>query len=167
MKYIILFYLMTIFNSSSATSLLDRKNSLYTLFTTPSVRKQLDTQRSKGKFNNISQVITSPSTALKPVIVKMQGVVIRKNKKPVIFVNDSNTLKSSKVNNQLIINTRKLTKSTYKVPVRVNQNTFKLKPGQQWNESDNSVTDQYKISPVKNITDKPNTASVNPSTSTK
>jgi len=89
MKYIILFYLMTIFNSSSATSLLDRKNSLYTLFTTPSVRKQLDTQRSKGKFNNISQVITSPSTALKPVIVKMQGVVIRKNKKPVIFVNDS------------------------------------------------------------------------------
>jgi hypothetical protein len=157
---------MTSFNYSSAAPLLDSQKSLHTLFTTPLTRKQLDKQRSNGKYNITSQTTNSTSVTSKPVIVKMQGVVIRKNKKPVVFVNDSNTLKSSKVNSKLIVNTRKLTKSTYNVPVRVNQNTFKLKPGQQWNEADNKVVDQYKISPAKNIANKPGTTPVKSNTST-
>ena len=142
---------LILFISSSATAdILDTQSNLRSLFTTSQIRDQLDTLRNQGKFNKR----TSSKTAIlrEPLTVKMQGIVIRENKKPVVFVNDGNTIKSSKVNNEIIINTKTVGKAAYKVPVRVNQRRVKLKPGQQWSETDRQVQESYRIKPAKAMT---------------
>ncbi|VAW62874.1 hypothetical protein MNBD_GAMMA08-2457 [hydrothermal vent metagenome] len=148
MKYLSFSFLLFLISNLAFSELLDTQKNLRTLFTSSHVRSQLDLQRQQGKFDNASQ--TSSMVILhKPITVKMQGVVMRKNKKPTVFVNDGNTLKSSKVNNEIIVSTKKTNKKTYKVPVRVNRKFVKLKPGQQWNESDKVVHDNYQIKPIK------------------
>lgn len=152
MKYFTLFFLFFLMPNTAFSELLDTQKNLRTLFTSPHVRRQLDLQRQQGKFDNASQA-SSTIILHKPITVKMQGVVIRKNKKPVVFVNDGNTLKSPKINNEIIVGAKKTNKKIYKVPVRVNQKSIKLKPGQQWNESDKEVKDSYQIKPIKIKTD--------------
>jgi len=152
MKNFTLFFLFFLIPSAAFSELLDTQKNLRTLFTSPHVRRQLDLQRQQGKFDKAAQT-TSTITLRKPITVKMQGVVLRKNKKPVVFVNDGNTLKSSKINNEIIVGAKKTNQKIYKVPVRVNQKSVKLKPGQQWNESDKEVKDNYQIKPIKIKTD--------------
>jgi len=122
----------------------DAQNNLHTLFTTPHVRNQLNMQRMLGKFD-IHKQIHSGAKLHKPITVKMQGVVIRKGHETIVFVNDSNTLKSQKVNDELVVKSRAVLKENYKVPVRINNNHIRLKPGQQWSESNKSVKENYKV----------------------
>ena len=142
--------LIIIFSGSTPADTLDTESSLRTLFTSSQIRDQLNTQRNQGKFNKKTSSITA--IFREPLTVKMQGIVIRENKKPVVFVNDGNTIKSSKVNNEIIVNTNKVGAKAYKVPVRVNQRRVKLKPGQQWNETDRQVQESYRIKPAKSKT---------------
>jgi len=117
---------------------------LGTLFTTPHVRNQLNKQRSRGKFDSQTHAdLTAKSN--KPITVKVQGVVIRKAHNPVVFVNDSNTLKSQKVNGEITVKFRNVLIENYKVPIRINDNYVRLKPGQQWSESNKSVKEIYKV----------------------
>jgi len=127
---------------------LDSQTSLRTLFTTNHVRSQLDQLRQQGKFDKIK---SESSTVIlrEPAVVKMQGVVIRKNADPVVFVNDGNTLKSPQVNNKVYVNTSKVKKQEYKVPARIYGQNIKLKPGQQWSERSQLVQENYQIKPPK------------------
>jgi len=127
----------------------DAQKNLRTLFTTPHVRNQLDMQRMRGKFG-IHKQTDSVAKSHKPITVKMQGVVIRKGHETIVFVNDSNTIKSQKVNDEFVVKSRAVLKENYKVPVRINNNHIRLKPGQQWSESNKSVKDIYKVKPLDN-----------------
>ncbi|VAW57853.1 hypothetical protein MNBD_GAMMA11-2776 [hydrothermal vent metagenome] len=122
---------------------LDGSDRLRTFFTSSHLRNQLDQLRNRGKYTNTNN--NSSKTLRKPLKVKMQGVVLRKKKKPVIFINDENTLKSPVINNEIIIDSAATRRKNYKIPVRVNQKTISLKPGQQWDESKKEVEDTYKI----------------------
>jgi len=127
---------------------LDSQTSLRTLFTTNHVRSQLDQLRNQGKFDKIKN--ESSTVILRdPAIVKMQGLVIRQNAEPVVFVNDANTLKSPQVNGEVYVNTAKVKKHEYQVPARVYGQNIKLKPGQQWNESKQQVQENFQIKPPK------------------
>jgi len=151
-----LFSLLIMIPGSSISESLDSQEALRTLFTSSHTRQQLDKLREQGKFDK-NQQAPSASIFHQPISVKMQGVVIRSDKKPVVFVNDGNTLKSTRINDEIIINTKKLTNKNYKVPVRVNQQSIKLKPGQQWSESDPQVQDNFQIKPTEakiSVTDK-------------
>lgn len=148
MKHTYFIFLILIAPSFVHSSEFDSQNNLKTLFTSPDTRTHLNQLRNSGKFDRQSQ--QTPGVIFrKPLQVKMQGVVIRNNQKPVIFVNDSNTLKSTTVDNQIHIKDSKLKTNTLSVPVRVNQQSISLKPGQQWRESDNNAKDNYQIKAPK------------------
>jgi len=151
MRRIILMFIGLFFYVSYASAS-DAQNNLRTLFTSPSERDQLDKQRSQGKFNG-QQSTTAVTTTHKPITVDMQGVVIRHNHKPIVFINNHHNLKSNKVDKGITVNPISSTQKNYIVPIRVNQNNVKLKPGQQWNESDKTVKDQYQVNPVKKKND--------------
>jgi len=124
-------------------------DNLRTFFTAKQVRVQLDQLRSAGKYSNGS---SGTSMLQEPVKVKMQGVVIRKDKTPVVFVNNENTLKTHHLSNDVTVRDHKIKKQSYRIPVRVNQQGVTLKPGQQWDESSKKVEDSYRIKQTK---DKP------------
>ena len=152
MKHLLsLICVMLLLSTTAHGEALEKQNNLRTLFTSNHVRNELDKQRNSGKFDNIQQQSTT-AVVREPVTVKMQGVVIRQNQKPVVFVNDSSTLNSATINDEIRVNPKRVKKKNYKVPVRVNQSHIKLKPGQQWNESDKQVQDNYQIRSAKAVT---------------
>jgi len=124
-------------------------DNLRTFFTTKQIRTQLDSQRSSGKYSNNTN---NASILREPAKVKMQGIVIRDGKTPVVFVNNENTLKTHHLSNDVTVREHKIKKQGYKIPVRVNQQGVTLKPGQQWDESSKKVEDTYRIKQTK---DKP------------
>lgn len=141
----ILFSLMT---KISVADNLDSQSNLRTLFTTNHVRSQLDDLRKQGKFDKIKSE-SSVNILREPAVVKMQGVVIRENAEPVVFVNNENTLKSPQINNEVYVNTAKVKKQEYQVPARIYGQNIKLKPGQQWSEKSQLVEENYQIKPPK------------------
>ncbi len=151
MKLHLFLILLCLFSKPVLSSDFDTQDKLRTLFTTPHIRMQLDQQREEGKFTDQINK-SSINIVKKPLTVKMQGVVIREPAKTIVFVNDSNTLQSPDINNEITVNDNRVKKNTYKVPVRVNQKTVNLKPGQQWNESDKQIQDNYQIKPSKKKT---------------
>jgi len=153
MKSVLYITILLLFSTQlKAADKFDSQTNLRTLFTTNHVRSQLDQLRQQGKFDNIK----SESSAVilrEPAIVKMQGVVIRKNTDPVVFVNDENTLKSPQVTNEVYVNTARVKKQEYRVPARIYGQNIKLKPGQQWSEKNQLVQENYQIKPPKAKTD--------------
>ncbi|VAW56450.1 hypothetical protein MNBD_GAMMA07-511 [hydrothermal vent metagenome] len=151
------YFLLTILLSTSIIAFgNDSQNNLRTLFTSASIRAQLDKQREQGKFIIQDQLASSSSIIRKPITVKMQGLVLRKKKLPVVFINDGNTLSSRVINDELIVKTKQIKRKKYIIPVRVVNKTIKLKPGQQWNETDRKTQDNYEVSKPK-IIKKPET----------
>ena len=148
MKYFILLFILLfipVTPSVVSASEYDRVTQLKRLFTTEYERDQLNRLRDSGKYikKSANASKTSNISIREPVKVKMQGIVKRKNRKPVIFVNDSNTLRSSSINNEFTVSESRI--KANKVPVRINQQSLKLKPGQQWNESSRKTQDNYQI----------------------
>lgn len=129
------------------------EDKLHTFFTSSSERSQLDEMRQSGHYANGDNRNTTGSIFHDPVKVEVKGVVIRKYHKPVVFVNDGNTLSSREISGSISVNDRHVKSPDYKVPVNINQQALKLKPGQQWTESERQIKDNYQI---KASNDKPN-----------
>lgn len=144
-KLVILLLLLPLTSHAEISS----SKNLRTFFTSKPVRMQLDDLRSTGKY---AKEPGSASLLIEPVKVKMQGIVIREGKTPIVFVNDENTLKTHHLSNDVTIRDHKIRKQAYKIPIRVNQQGATLKPGQQWDESSKKVEDSYRIKQSK---DKP------------
>jgi len=111
---------------------------------------QLNDMRTAGKY--LENKGGNFSVLREPTTVKMQGVVFREDKKPVVFVNDENTLKTHHLSNDVTVRDHRIKKQGYKVPIRLNQQGITLRPGQQWNETTGQVQDTYQIKASK---DKP------------
>jgi len=145
MKQIHIFILLLLIPCSAISSEYDSEDNLHTFFTSSSERSQLDQMRQSGRYANGENRHKTGSILHAPVKVELKGVVIRKNHKPVVFVNDSNTLSSREISGSISVNDRQVKSPNYKVPVRINQQALKLKPGQQWTESERQVKDNYQI----------------------
>lgn len=136
--------LILLFISSSINAEENSVKNLKTLFTTPKERSALDDMRNAGKFNNDKKNSGSSfSLKLEPTKVELRGIMIREKGKPVVWVNNGNTLKSQIIDSEITIKTNAIKKQPVKIPVRVNQRTLIMKPGQQWDEVDNRITDKY------------------------
>jgi len=144
-KIAVLYLLFPIFSYAEIAPV----DNLRTFFTTKQIRTQLDSQRSSGKYSNNTN---NASILREPTKVKMQGIVIRDGKTPVVFVNNENTLKTHHLSNDVTVRDHKIKKQGYKIPVRVNQQGVTLKPGQQWDESSKKVEDTYRIKQSKQTT---------------
>jgi len=122
----------------------DKLGKLMTFFTTSSERNKLDQMRKTGKFDK-GPGVTGSSVGIirEPTKVEFKGLMVREKGKPVVWINEGNTLKSNKINQQISVKTRFIKKDQLKVPVKVSQKKISLKPGQQWSEMDNKVKDKY------------------------
>lgn len=118
------------------------------LFTTPYEREQLDKRRNSGVLaadssNIVSKVLNHASS------IELKGVVYRKGKRPVVWVNDSNTLKSNSINSNIKVFGIETRKSDSKVRLKVNDKLVKLKPGQVWSDRDNKAIDEFQTKAVE------------------
>ncbi len=120
---------------------------LKTFFTTPAERIELDQYREAGVFRKDFRAQAADKTPVfrEPLKVEMKGVVIRENEKPVFWVNEGNTLKSSKIDESVKVRPKKLDSKTTQVPISIYDRTYKMKPGEVWTESDFKVKDKYQI----------------------
>ena len=122
----------------------DKAEKLMTFFTTSSERNKLDQMRKAGKFDKGSGAKGGGLAILRePTKVEFKGLMIREKGQPVVWINEGNTLKSNKINQQISVKTRFIKKDQLKVPVKVSQRRINLKPGQQWSETNNKVKDKY------------------------
>lgn len=138
-------YLLTLFFVLSTTQLVaeNSQSDLQTFFTTKSERQQLNALRNSGAYSDDKKPMSG--ITFTPLTVEMQGVVIRDSKKPVVFVNNENTLKTQHLSNDVTVRDHKIKKPSYTVPLRVKGEALKLRPGEQWQESDRKVQDKYQI----------------------
>lgn len=118
-------------------------SGLQTFFTSKTERQQLDRLRDSGAFKN-QQGQTAPKQSA-PDILKLQGVVIREQGKPVFFVNDENTLYTHHLSNGVEVREHLFKSENYSVPLRVKGDRLKLRPGEQWDSSDRKVEEAYQI----------------------
>lgn len=121
----------------------DSPEKLKKLFTTPTQRAELDKRRKAGVFDDdsslVSQVLSQSSD------VELKGIVYRKGEQPVVWVNDKNTLKSTRVDSNIRVYGVDRGKKTERAKLRVNDSFVKMKPGQVWSDFDNKARDKYQI----------------------
>ncbi len=150
-RFTSIFLLSTLVSHASFSSEYDSINSLQTLFTTSYERIQLDSQRNSGRYITDSGSLLD---AIKPPLtVQMQGILIQGKKIPIAFINDQSTLNTNKLDNNIQALPDATSTRSYSVPVRAKSQHIKLKPGQQWRESDKKVHDAFQISAAKQKTD--------------
>lgn len=102
------------------------------LFTDKNQRTQIDAARS-GK--------SSAAGIKKTSKVDVSGYVIRSGGKSVVWMNDNNTLESSKIGG-VRVHPASVGKNK-KVTVSVGNKTRRLKPGETWSESTDKIKDNY------------------------
>lgn len=118
------------------------------LFTTAHERQELDKRRKSGVFdedgsNIMTEVLNNASS------VELRGIVYRKGKQPVVWVNDSNTLKTQSIDSNIRVYGMDRSKSEAKIRLKVNDKMVKLKPGQVWSDFKNEATEKYQTKSVE------------------
>ncbi len=131
---------------------LDSVSKLKTLFTTQQERRQLDKLRTTGVFETEQGNSSASVMRFEPLKVEVKGVVFREKGKPVVWVNKGNTLESNKIDNDIHVRTKYVKIKNLKVPVKVNNRSLRIKPGQVWVETDTKVKDKYQIKEPKSKT---------------
>ena len=106
---------------------------LQKLFTDKKQRALIDAVRSGDQIGSGARQQTSK--------IKVSGYVIRSDGKNVVWLNNKNTLESSKVGGA-IVHQSSIGKNK-KVTVTVGNKTARLKPGEIWSESTGKVKDNY------------------------
>ena len=144
--YILIFLLAGfVFSSNAFSQEYAKASSLKTLFTTSLERQQLDKLRNSGAYDQKKEDVSGSVVLRPPLKVEMKGLMIREKSQPVVWINQGNTLKSSKIDQDIKVNVKNIKQESLKVPVRVNSKYLTMRPGQQWNESENKVKDKYQI----------------------
>lgn len=110
--------------------------SLSRLFTDPETRARMDATRNGDPVSAGSE----PEQAAQKV--RVDGVVIRENGENVVWINGESSLKS---NNKAGAHARprQIDSENYRVPVRIDDKTVRLKPGQAWSGESGKVADDY------------------------
>jgi hypothetical protein len=110
--------------------------ALKRLFTDQESRARIDAAR-KG-----DPVIANSERDKSLNKIRIDGVVIRENGENVVWVNGENSLKSNKTGSAHV-NTRQIDSQNYRVLIRTDDKTLRLKPGQVWSGESGKVTDDY------------------------
>lgn len=114
----------------------DGVKDLNRLFTDPESRTRMDAAR---KGDPVFENIEAEQTTNK---IRVDGVVIRENGDNVVWVNGESSLNSSNAGGAHV-RTRQVDRRDYRVPVRVDDKTVRLKPGQVWTGESGKVKDDY------------------------
>jgi len=116
---------------SGATLAAYESARLGTLFTDKTQRARIDAARSGTVVDR-----TAPRSSK----VKINGYVTRSNGKNVVWIDNKNTLKSTRVNN---IKVYASSIKNNKVTIRVDGKTARLKPGESWYKETGKIVDEH------------------------
>ena len=110
------------------------------LFTTSAQRRLIDHPDQQGEAVIINNV-TRQTSVSPPKQVELSGVVLRSDGKHMVWINGESELSQTHDS----VNARPLwvRKDSIKVPVRTQQTTVQLKPGQVWLPDKKRVEEQY------------------------
>jgi len=150
MNNIVLFLLVSGMALSVFAEEFESARNLKALFTTPLERIKLDEMRNNGSFSKNTSNESSNLVRL-PLKIDVRGIVIREVGSPVVWVNEGNTLKSEKIENGVKVRSDYIRNEPVMIPVRVDQKTLKMKPGQQWDETSDKIQDKYQIKEDKSL----------------
>ncbi|MCW8955428.1 MAG: hypothetical protein OQL09_00970 [Gammaproteobacteria bacterium] len=124
-------------------------SNLKTLFTTPSERQKLNEMRNSGFYAKKDNSNNKISIFKEPLQVKVDGVLLRGNSAPVVWVNGKSTLKTNRIDEEIRVRKNRISEDNIKVPVKVMNKTLVMKPGQVWTESRPEVVEDYQTKAVK------------------
>lgn len=106
------------------------------LFMEPESRARIDATR-KG-----DPVVENSEQNPQASKIRVDGVMIRKNGKNVVWVNGESNINGVKAGG-VQVHTRQIDRNNYRVPIRVDQETVRLKPGQTWSGESGKISDDY------------------------
>jgi len=148
----IIIYISIVISQSAKANETDQLSKLKIFFTTPIERRQLDEFRNAGKFENKQADSSGSIIRLQPLKVEVKGVVFREKGKPVVWVNEGNTLKSKKIDEDIRVRTKYVKQKNLKVPLKVDDKSLRMRPGQVWLETEGKIKDKYQMKQVKTET---------------
>lgn len=114
----------------------DGIGNLKHLFTDPESRARMDAARAGGP---VSENTEQESPAKK---IRVDGVLIRENGDNVVWVNGESSLNGNSVGGA-DVRARQIDRRNYRVPIRIDNKTMRLKPGQVWVGESGKITDDY------------------------
>jgi hypothetical protein len=117
---------------SSAASDDERLNRL---FMNPETRSRIDGARKGDPVMEKSEKGAATSK------IRIDGVVLRENGDNVVWVNGKSSLNSNNISGAQV-RTQRIDRMNYRVPVKVDDQTVRLKPGQEWSEESGKVSDE-------------------------
>ena len=116
---------------------------LDSFFTGSVERQQLDAMR-QARLAESNQAASLEKVSK----LTVKGLVMRNGTKPVVWLNDANTLKKNQLDN-VVVSINGIKKQSSRIPVKINHRHISIKPGQQWDEASGKVEDVYQIKQVK------------------
>ena len=108
-------------------------DGLNRLFTDQETRARIDAAR-KG-----DPVIEKDDKNGSTGKIRVDGVVIRENGDNVVWVNGENDRNSGNI----YVRSSQVNRKDYRVPVRLDGKTVRLKPGQVWNDENGKISDDF------------------------
>jgi len=106
------------------------------LFTDPETRARMDAAR---KGDPVLENIGEYQSAKK---IRVDGVMMRENGDNVVWVNGESSLDNNKIDGARV-RTKQIDRKNYRVPLRLDDKTVRLKPGQAWTDESGKVSDDY------------------------
>jgi len=125
------------------------------LFLSAKLRKLLDQRRNEHasgyhlrNLDTITKINTKDKTKpviaeVDPVIMKLHGLLIRGDGEHTAWYNNNNTFSSDMSKQDISIELDYIKRKKLQVPVIINDQKIILKPGQIWNQKDNSLIEQF------------------------
>lgn len=106
------------------------------LFTDAETRARMDAAR---KGDPVSENINEDQPATK---IRVDGVVIREHGDNVVWINGESSLNGNSAGG-VQVRSRQIDRKNYRVPVRIDDQTVRMKPGQVWTGESGKVSDDY------------------------
>jgi hypothetical protein len=111
-------------------------DGLKRLFTDPETRARMDAAR---KGDPVQENIGEDQPDRK---IRIDGVVIREHGDNVVWINGESSLNGNKADGAKAF-TPRIDRKNYRVPVKIDDKTVRMKPGQVWRGENGKVSDDY------------------------
>ena len=111
------------------------ERSLGNLFTSPVERQKIDNDKRGDTPQSVSR-------RLVPSSVRVNGALIRSKGKNSVWINGNEATGNETVSGVKVFS-KSVNKNNLKIPILVDGESVRIKPGQSWSEETGSVVDNY------------------------
>jgi len=150
-----LFFSFIILSPQLVAGPTDNSGHFDRFFTTYQERVVLDAYRENGPEEFVEAKFSDTITPIKKTgQFHLKGVVLRKDGRHVVWINNENTLDNTEIDEGLIVDIRRIKNKGPKVPLQYSKKEFLLKPGQIWFENEEVIIESYVNNDEDDVKDK-------------